>query len=315
LVALDLTEDSKADVDRNADQRAAAGGRRGLVTLGGSEGSDAGVDGDADQATGGGLLLALNISEDGGAETDRHVDERAATTTATTATAGRRDLVTLGRAKSSDTGINRHADQTTGRGLLLALSISEDGGAKINGDVNERAATAAATTAAAGRRDLVTLGRAKSSDAGINGHADQTAGRALLLALNISEDSSAEVDRNVDKRAATARGGSLVTLGGSKSSDTGIHRHTDQTISGSSGLALSLSQDSSTKADWDADERAAATSELVALGRSQCSDASINRHTDQTISESSAVALGLSQNSSTKIGGDGDQVLMSLNTL
>jgi len=71
-----LTEDSKADVDGNVDQRAAVvAGGGGLVTLGLAESSNTAVDGDVDQSVGGGLLLALGITEDGSAETNGDADE------------------------------------------------------------------------------------------------------------------------------------------------------------------------------------------------------------------------------------------------
>ncbi len=76
LVTVRFAEDSQADVDGNVDQGATvAAGRRGLVTLGLSKGSNAGIHGDIDQSVGGTTLVALNLAEDGGAESNRNVDQ------------------------------------------------------------------------------------------------------------------------------------------------------------------------------------------------------------------------------------------------
>jgi hypothetical protein len=76
LLALNLSEYGKAEIDWNADQGVTiAAGRRGLITLGLSEGSNTGIDGDVNQPVGGALLLAFNLSEDGSAEVNRNADQ------------------------------------------------------------------------------------------------------------------------------------------------------------------------------------------------------------------------------------------------
>jgi hypothetical protein len=71
-----LAKDSQADVDGDVDQGATiVAGRGGLVTLGLSKGSNAGIDRDINQPVSGALLLALNLSEDGSAETNRNADQ------------------------------------------------------------------------------------------------------------------------------------------------------------------------------------------------------------------------------------------------
>lgn len=74
-----LAEDSQANVDGHIDQGAAiAAGRRGLVALGLSKSSHTPVNRDIDQAIGGGLLLARNVSKDGRAEAQRHAQQAVA---------------------------------------------------------------------------------------------------------------------------------------------------------------------------------------------------------------------------------------------
>lgn len=78
LLAVGLAEDSQAGVDGHVDQRAAvAAGGGGLVTLGLAEGSNAAVDRHVDQTVADGLLLALDVTEDGTAETDGDAEEAA----------------------------------------------------------------------------------------------------------------------------------------------------------------------------------------------------------------------------------------------
>lgn len=88
--------------------------------------SQAEVDGDVDQTTvRGRALLAVSLAEDGQTDVDWHIDQ-------STITTARRNLITLGASKSSDTSIDRNIDQAIGGALLLALDISEDGGTKPN---------------------------------------------------------------------------------------------------------------------------------------------------------------------------------------
>lgn len=131
-MAVSLAKDSQADVDGDVDQGATiVAGRRDLVTLGLSEGSNAGIDGDVNQPVSSALLLALNLSKDGSAETNRNADQGA------TIVAGRRDLVTLGLSKGSNAGIDGHVNQPVGGALLLALSLSEDGSAEVNRNADQ----------------------------------------------------------------------------------------------------------------------------------------------------------------------------------
>lgn len=75
-MAVSLAKDSQADVDGDVDQGATiVAGRRGLVTLGLSQGSNAGIDGNINQAIGGALLLALSLAENGSAEINRNTDQ------------------------------------------------------------------------------------------------------------------------------------------------------------------------------------------------------------------------------------------------
>jgi hypothetical protein len=73
--------------------------------------------------------------------------------------------------------------------------------------------------------------------------------------VGLTQNSQTDVDRHVDQGLAVAAGGSgLVTLGLAKSSHTGVNGDIDETVGGALLLALSISNDASTEAEWHANQ-------------------------------------------------------------
>jgi hypothetical protein len=144
--------------------------------------------------------------------------------------------------------------------------------------------------------------------------------------VGLAQDSQADVDRNVDKRALVA--GSLVglvTLDLAESCDTGVQGHVDQST-GAAATALVASgfaENASAETDGDADEILRGSGRgtrrgsrsllgLVTLGLTENCDTGIHRNVDQSIGVAVAVQLiarSFAENASAEVDGETDEAL------
>ena len=190
-----------------------------------AENCNANVDRDADEASrSSGLLITLSLAKDGSAYVDRDRNERAALSIVSA-------LGALGGTKSSNAGIDRHIDKAAGAtrtSLLITLGLPEDASADVDRNRDQRAVGAILSVTP---RALLALGLTKSSDAGVDGHRDETIGPSLLLALCFAENAEAEVDGEGDQRllgTVFAATGGLRAMRLTEDCETGIDRYRDE---------------------------------------------------------------------------------------